>query len=104
MAYISNTWNYGAYKKKVDWPDTLGRRERPREHPSENLDDAIAECGGLRSLAAELRESLDEMDRKRRSGKGFETSLPKRIRRRIDETLLRLDAAMAALGAGDGKP
>ena len=103
MAYISSTWNYGAYKKKVDWPDTLGKRERHREFASENIDDAIAECGGLRSLAAELRESLDEMDKNRRSGKGFDTSLPNSIRRRINETLQRLDAAMAALGANDGR-
>ena len=97
-----NTYREFTDNPPLSYPNLLGRNKTRRG--SECIADATAECGGLRSLAAELRDSLDEMDRKRRSGKGFETSLPKRIRRRIDETLQRLDAAMAALGAGDGKP
>ena len=97
-----NTYREFTDNPPLSYPNLLGRNKL--RGGSEYIDDAIAECGGLRSLAAELRESLDEMDKNRRSGKGFDTSLPNRIRRRIDETLHRLDTAMAAMGASNDRP
>ena len=97
-----NTYREFTDNPPLSYPNLLGRNKL--RGGSEYIDDAIAECGGLRSLAAGLRDSIEEMDRDRRAGKAFDSSAPKRIRRRIDETLLRLDAAMAALGASNDRP
>lgn len=64
---------------------------------AESIDDAMAECSGLRSIAAEMRDAIDEMDRNRRSGKAYSRDAVKRIRSRIDETLYRLDAALKSM-------
>lgn len=96
MAFNS-TWNFNPGKPKVQYPDTLGRRERHREHASENLDDVISYCAGLRGFADSIEKKARTMDKKRREGKPWESGTVSKEVDKVTHMLERMKASAAAL-------
>ena len=96
MAFNS-TWNFNPGKPKVQYPDALGRRERHRDHASENLDDVISYCGGLRGFADSIEKKARAMDKKRREGKAWESGTVTKEVAKVVCMIERLKASAAAL-------
>ena len=96
MAFNS-TWNFNPGKPKVQYPDALGRSERHRDHASENLDDVISYCGGLRGFADSIEKKARAMDKKRREGKAWESGTVTKEVAKVVSMIERLKASAAAL-------
>ena len=94
------TWNFNPGKAKVPYPDMLGRRERHRQHASENLDDVISYCAGLRGFADSIQKKAATMDKLRREGKAWESGTVSKDIAKLQNTLTKLQAAAAALEGG----
>lgn len=94
------TWNFNPGKAKVQYPDMLGRRERHRQHASENLDDVISYCAGLRGFADSIQKKAATMDKRRREGKAWESGTVSKEIAKLQNMLTKLQAAAAALEGG----
>ena len=78
--------------KGIEYKNFLGRNKVRRG--AESVDDVIAECAGLRTLAGGLREAVKKMDMDRRTGKAWDSSAGRRIQEQIKNSMYRLEESV----------